>query len=118
MTEGPFELVKVRRQVADLGDKQRHWTVAELYKGSGTTMLRNSFLFAFFAVYMDFGKQVAVSLGQQDLSPFLKGAICANLAWLSIWPLDVVKSQVQSAKASGSIPVLLRDAFRTGILFR
>ena len=29
------------------------------------------------------------------LGPFWTGAICANLAWLTIWPIDVVKSQVR-----------------------
>lgn len=30
------------------------------------------------------------------LGSFWTGAICSNLAWLTIWPLDVIKSQVQS----------------------
>ena len=27
----------------------------------------------------------------------LSGAVCSNLAWLTIWPLDVAKSQVLQA---------------------
>jgi len=30
------------------------------------------------------------------LGSFWSGAICSNLAWLTVWPLDVAKSQIQS----------------------
>jgi len=33
---------------------------------------------------------------QNGLTPFAKGAICANMAWLTVWPADVVKTQRQS----------------------
>ena len=51
--------------------------------------------------------------------PFLTGAVCANLAWLTIWPLDVVKTQLQSGKYKGKSPlVLVRDVFRSGLIYR
>jgi hypothetical protein len=51
--------------------------------------------------------------------PFLTGAVCANLAWLTIWPLDVVKTQLQSGKYAGKSPVVLvTDVWRSGLLFR
>ena len=51
--------------------------------------------------------------------PFLTGAVCANLAWLTIWPLDVVKTQLQSGKYAGKSPaVLIADIFRSGLLYR
>mmetsp|Transcript_1107 Transcript_1107/g.2419 ORF Transcript_1107/g.2419 Transcript_1107/m.2419 type:complete len:259 (+) Transcript_1107:148-924(+) len=107
LVEGPFEMVKVRRQVLT------QWSAREIFSGSGTTLLRNSFLFASFAVYMDISKQVA------DLGPFLMGGICANLAWLTIWPLDVVKSRVQSGRYEGiSFAKVLREAWQSGELYR
>ena len=45
--------------------------------------------------------------------------MCANLAWLTIWPLDVVKTQLQSGKYAGKSPlVLIKDVFRSGLIYR
>ena len=107
VVEGPFEYIKVRRQVS--GD----WKISEIFKGSGATILRNTFLFSTFVVYMDISKLI------MPLSPFFLGSICANLAWLTIWPLDVAKSQLQSGKYEGkSFTYLLQDTIKTGTLFR
>lgn len=51
MVEGPFEMVKVRRQIVSA------WNFNELFQGFGTTLFRNSFLFSSFVVYMDIFKQ-------------------------------------------------------------
>lgn len=40
--EGPFEMVKVRRQVVS------GWRYSELFQGFGTTLFRNSLLFSAF----------------------------------------------------------------------
>ena len=84
VVEGPFEFVKVRRQL------DKPWSLSSVYKGSSATMVRNAFLFGSFVVYIDLSKQ-AVDGG---LGPFWTGAVCSNLAWLTIWPLDVVKVRV------------------------
>ncbi len=64
---------------------------------------------------MDISKQVT----NNSLGPFLTGAICSNLAWLCIWPLDVVKTQMQSGQYAGKgLAYLVRDVLRTGILFK
>jgi hypothetical protein len=51
MVEGPFEMVKVRRQIVS------GWAVQDMFQGFGTTVLRNSFLFSSFVMYMDILKQ-------------------------------------------------------------
>jgi len=51
MVEGPFEMVKVRRQIVSA------WAYKDIFQGFGTTMLRNSFLFSSFVMYMDILKQ-------------------------------------------------------------
>merc|ERR1712072_1619649 len=79
------------------------------------TMFRNSILFTAFVVYIDLSKQLI----EGGLSPFFEGAICANLAWMTVWPLDVVKSQTQSGNYKGvGIVKLLSDTFRSGRMFR
>ena len=108
VVEAPFEFVKVRRQV------DRPWKLAEVYRGSAVTVVRNAGLFTAFACYMDFTKR---ALGQ-DVSPFVLGALAANGAWLTIWPLDVVKSRVQSGRYEGGWTKQLSEVVRTGVLFR
>jgi hypothetical protein len=54
-----------------------------------------------------------------DLPPFAIGALCSNLAWLTVWPLDVVKSQVQSGHYQGQgLWKLLVGTARSGQLYR
>ena len=86
LIEGPFEFVKVRRQVYG------EWKLKDLFHGYGTTLFRNSFLFGAFVIYLDISKQLITG----GLSPFMSGALCSTMAWLTIWPLDVVKSKLQS----------------------
>jgi solute carrier family 25 carnitine/acylcarnitine transporter 20/29 len=109
LIEGPFEYVKVRRQLME------PWKFREVFSGSGATIGRNSFLFSAFVVYLDISKQIIPG----GLSPFWQGAICANMAWFTIWPMDVVKTMLQSGHYVGkSVPWLLRETMRTGAMFR
>jgi len=109
LVEAPFEFIKTRIQV------QHEWSFKELLSGSAATMVRNSVLFSSFVIYLDFSKQLMGG----SLGPFLTGAICSNLAWLTIWPLDVVKSQIQSGNFQNrSIPRLVVDNFRSGLIYR
>ena len=76
-------------------------------------MGRNTGLFSAFVVYMDLLRPY---LGD---SPFVYGATCSNLAWLTVWPFDVVKTQRQSGRHPGvSALALLSNAARDGALFR
>jgi len=107
--EAPADYIKTRRQV------DSPWQLNGMLKGTGVTFLRNSFLFASFAVYSD----LSMLLVPGGLSPFFKGAVCANLAWLTIWPLDVVKSQIQSGNyKTSNIKTLLSNIYSTGALFK
>lgn len=109
LVEGPFEYIKVRRQVGST------WKFSEIFTGSSATIFRNSFLFSFFMIYVDISKQIIPN----GLSPFWTGALCSNLAWLTIWPLDVAKSQLQSGRTENkSYSDLIYDIFKTGKLFR
>jgi solute carrier family 25 carnitine/acylcarnitine transporter 20/29 len=109
LVEGPFEYIKTRRQV------NQSWLMREVFTGSGATVFRNSFLFCFFMIYVDLTKQFTPN----GLGPFWTGAVCSNLAWLTIWPLDITKSQVQSGKFPGqSFASLLVGNIRSGNVFR
>ena len=113
LVEGPFEMIKVRKQLVS------GWKFGDAFQGGGTTMVRNSFLFSAFVIYMDVFKQQIEQKGNWIVTPFVKAGICANVAWLTIWPLDVVKTRRQSGKYDGkSIFWILRDAFRSNQMYR
>eukprot|EP00516_Mucochytrium_quahogii_P003330 CAMPEP_0203754550 /NCGR_PEP_ID=MMETSP0098-20131031/8140_1 /ASSEMBLY_ACC=CAM_ASM_000208 /TAXON_ID=96639 /ORGANISM=" , Strain NY0313808BC1" /LENGTH=224 /DNA_ID=CAMNT_0050645625 /DNA_START=395 /DNA_END=1069 /DNA_ORIENTATION=+ len=110
LIEGPFDFIKIRRQV------DKPWKFSEIYKGTGLTVLRNSGLFCSFSIYLDFTKQL---FPNGELGPFLTGAISANLAWMTIWPLDVLKSRRQSGMYAGKSSVsLMVDIVKSGKLYR
>lgn len=107
VVEAPFEFIKVRRQV------ETPLVLREIFHGAGVTILRNSFLFSSFVFYIDISRQLG------GLSPFMTGAVCASLAWLTIWPIDVIKSQTQSGNYKGKgFGTLLSDLHRSGALYR
>jgi len=109
LVETPFEYIKVRRQLSS------EWRLSQAFQGGGATMLRNSVLFSSFVIYMDISKLYV------QLSPFWLGSMCANLAWLTIWPMDVVKTQLQSGDAAvkgKSLPQVLMHVIKTRALFR
>lgn len=113
LVEGPFEMVKVRKQLV------AGWHFRDVFQGFGTTLFRNSFLFSGFVIYMDVFKQQVEQRRGWTVTPFVKAGLCANLAWLTIWPLDVVKTRRQSGKYDGkSVAWILRDAFRSNQLYR
>jgi len=106
VVEGPFEMIKIRKQV------QKRWGIREVMNGFGATLLRNAFLFSSFVIYIDISRQFG------GLSPFWTGGICANLAWLTIWPLDVVKSRIQSGNYDNkAIHQIFADAGKSRHLF-
>ncbi len=109
LVEAPFEFIKTRLQV------DHAWNFREIFSGSGATIFRNSFLFSSFVVYVDITKQLVPG----GIGPFLTGAVCSNLAWFTVWPLDVVKSQIQSGNFENkSFGKLLWNNIKTGALFR
>jgi hypothetical protein len=108
--ETPVDFIKISSQV-----ERRGWSVQHLLQATSVTLVRNSLLFGAFSIYRD----VIPPLLPGSLSPFWVGALSSNLAWLTIWPLDVIKSQRQSGNFSDkSSLALLRDATRSGLLWR
>jgi len=123
LVEIPADFLKIRKQL------EQKWTYSHLMDGTFVTLARNTVLFAAFVVYMDLGKQackagyvprILMDESGGNLTPFAKGAICANLAWLTVWPADVVKTQRQSGNYDlriGSLE-LLKGNVRSGRMFR
>lgn len=131
MIEIPTDFLKIRKQLSQDVKMRMTWSVVQknVLDGSLVTFSRNTILFSSFIVYVDLSKQacrnglVPSILCVPDgtgLSSFAKGAICANLAWITCWPMDVIKTQRQSgnySKSDGSIK-LLYDNFKQGKMLR
>lgn len=88
IVEIPTDFLKTRRQV------EKSWTWTHLMDGTAITLARNTVLYTAFMVYIDLSKQACragfvpsllMNESSDGLTPFAKGAICANLAWLTVW---------------------------------
>lgn len=122
MVEIPTDYLKIRRQV------ERSWSFKSLLDGSAVTMGRNVLLFASFVLWIDASKEACkrnlvpeffTTEDGKGLRPFAKGAVAANMAWLTVWPLDVVKTQRQSGNYQGKGTLhLLTENMRSGLIFR
>lgn len=120
--EIPTDFFKIRRQV------EHGWTWSEAMNGTSVTLVRNTVLYTAFMFYIDLSKQACkagyipqmlMNSTEDGLTPFAKGAICANLAWLTCWPADVLKTQQQSGNYDqSSFTTILKDNIRSGRLFR
>jgi hypothetical protein len=65
-----------------------------------------------------FRQQIEENCGMR-VTNFVKAGVCSNLAWLTIWPLDVIKTRRQSGKYDGqSLAWLLKDIIQKGDLYR
>lgn len=131
MIEIPTDFLKIRKQVSHDVKAKMTWSMVRknVLDGSVVTFSRNTLLFSSFIVYVDLSKQacrkglVPSFLCVPDgtgLSPFAKGAICANLAWITCWPMDVIKTQRQSGNYSKNDRAvkLLYDNFKQGKMYK
>jgi solute carrier family 25 carnitine/acylcarnitine transporter 20/29 len=99
VVEIPTDFLKTRKQV------EKNWTWSHLMDGTAITLARNTGLFTAFVVYVDLGKQACkagyipsllMNEEQDNLTPFVKGAICANMAWLTVWvSVDAIEILLQ-----------------------
>ena len=86
VVETPFELAKVRYQTGG-GIGQ----LGELYTGAGATWARGTLMLTSFFVMCDYSEKAAPELMSKPLlGGFLKGGVCATLAWAVAWPLEAV----------------------------
>jgi len=88
--ETPLELIKVRRQVG------QPWRFTEIYTGLGVSWIRTVGLMTTFFMLVDTGvRHFPDVINAPLIGPFVKGGVCATMAWWVIWPFETLKSQVQ-----------------------
>lgn len=91
IVETPLEYAKVRRQTG------QSWRFKSLYTGFGVTWTRTMGLMTTYFILLDTQRRNAPDLFSSPIiGPFLASGISATLAWWIVWPLEYMKSQVQS----------------------
>ncbi|KAF2687687.1 mitochondrial carrier [Lentithecium fluviatile CBS 122367] len=105
----PTELIKCRAQVST-DHAASSWTIAKdvwrkegmrgLYHGGGITSVRDAVGYGFYFWSYEWSKQAMSSPDDSDRQTAMKVLLCGGLAgivtWASIFPLDVVKTRVQT----------------------
>lgn len=90
--ETPLEYIKVRRQT------HQPWRLRNVTTGFGVTLCRSIGVVCTFFIVVDSGRRHAPDLFSRPfLGPFLTSGVAATLGWWVIWPLEYMKSQVQSS---------------------
>ncbi|KAF1830932.1 mitochondrial carrier protein-like protein [Decorospora gaudefroyi] len=109
VVSAPTELIKCRAQVSTCSTTTS-WSVARdvwrkegvrgLYYGGGITSVRDAVGYGFYFWSYEWSKQAWSSPDDSDRDRALKVLLCGGLAgvitWASIFPLDVVKTRVQT----------------------
>ncbi|KAF2274871.1 mitochondrial carrier protein-like protein [Westerdykella ornata] len=108
VVSAPTELVKCRAQVSR--GKTTSWSIARdvwkrdgvrgLYYGGAITSVRDAVGYGFYFWSYEWSKQAISSPEDTDKATALKVLLCGGLAgivtWASIFPLDVIKTRVQT----------------------
>ncbi|KAJ4992329.1 hypothetical protein SVAN01_02038 [Stagonosporopsis vannaccii] len=109
VVSAPTELIKCRAQVST----ERHatsWSIAKqiwmkdgirgLYYGGGITSIRDAVGYGFYFWSYEWSKQAWTSPDDTDRETAFKVLMCGGIAgiitWASIFPLDVIKTRVQT----------------------
>ncbi|KAI2486416.1 Mitochondrial carrier protein [Pyrenophora tritici-repentis] len=109
VVSAPTELVKCRAQVSTHA-ATTSWTIARdvwrsegirgLYYGGGITSVRDAVGYGFYFWSYELSKQAWSSPNDSDRETAMKVLLCGGLAgvitWASIFPLDVIKTRVQT----------------------
>ncbi|KAL5392724.1 hypothetical protein DPSP01_000425 [Paraphaeosphaeria sporulosa] len=109
VVSAPTELIKCRAQVST-DHATSSWTVVRdvwkregirgLYYGGGITSIRDAFGYGWYFWTYEWSKQAVSSPTDTDRDTAIKVLLCGGLAgvvtWASIFPLDVVKTRVQT----------------------
>ena len=91
IVETPLEYAKVRRQTG------QSWKIRNVYTGFGVTWYRTMGLMTTYFILIDSQRRNFPNLFSAPIiGPFLASGVSATLAWWIVWPLEYIKSQVQS----------------------
>uniref|UniRef100_T1J5Q7 Mitochondrial carrier protein n=1 Tax=Strigamia maritima TaxID=126957 RepID=T1J5Q7_STRMM len=92
LIETPLDYIKIRRQTG------QNWQFSRLYTGFGVTWARTIGLMTCYFIIIDTQRRnFNQFFSSPVLGPFFASGIAATTAWLVVWPLEYMKSQVQGS---------------------
>jgi solute carrier family 25 carnitine/acylcarnitine transporter 20/29 len=89
--ECPFEYSKVQRQTGQV------WAYKKMYQGFKVVWMRSVGLMTTYFSVVDFFRRNTNAFKNQ-YGIFLMNGICACIGFIYIWPLEIIKNQIQSMK--------------------
>ncbi|XP_057317134.1 mitochondrial substrate carrier family protein S-like isoform X2 [Hydractinia symbiolongicarpus] len=100
--ETPLEVAKIKRQTCQT------WYFRELYKGFSVTWCRTIGLMTTYFILIDtMRRHLSEYFKRPLLGPFLISGVAATTAWWIVWPLENMKTQIQSNYGK-NVPLLTR----------
>ncbi len=94
LIECPLEVVKIQRQITLSSSK---FILRDAYKGFVPMWLRSTGLISCAFIGFDYSvRYFPKIMGTPITGDFLKGSVIATLAWVLIWPSEVVKNHAQA----------------------
>lgn len=92
LIETPLEYAKIKRQTG------AEWRLRDTFTGLRITWVRSLFLLPSYFIFLDTFRRNfdKVFKYNQVVGPFLISGCASVMAWWIVWPLELVKSQVQA----------------------
>jgi solute carrier family 25 carnitine/acylcarnitine transporter 20/29 len=120
--EAPLEYIKVRKQTnqgwleaKSYGDALRNpfKEIRSLYRGFSLFWTRTYLVMGTFFILVDsLERHHSDWIALPIIGPFMKGGVCATLAWIVAWPAEVMKNQIQAGtKGAGEGNIFQRAKF-------
>ncbi|KFZ16154.1 hypothetical protein V501_02367 [Pseudogymnoascus sp. VKM F-4519 (FW-2642)] len=131
VVSSPTELIKCRAQVSNTPISSfalarsviRSEGIKGLYYGGTVTALRDSIGYGFYFWSYELGKRILAAQMGEDSSPqaeaaksLLCGGIAGVVTWASVFPLDVIKTRVQTQTLSATERSPLLGAARVAVV--
>lgn len=91
LIETPLEYAKIKRQTGET------WQMRNCFTGLKITLIRGSILLPSYFIFLDSFRRHFDSLFRTKLlGPFLISGCASVMAWWVVWPLELIKSQIQA----------------------
>lgn len=89
--ETPLEYAKIKRQTGE------SWKIKNTFTGFKITLIRAQFLLPIYFICLDSFRRHFDSLFRSNVvGPFLASGCASVMAWWCVWPLELLKCQVQA----------------------
>jgi len=91
LVETPLEYAKIKRQTGEI------WRLKDVFTGLKITWIRASFLLPSYFIFLDSFRRHFDNLFKTNLvGPFIVSGCASVMSWWIVWPLELIKCQIQA----------------------